>query len=94
MKKYSQLKDKSKYLTNFGFRFLLLCILLTSYSPRALAEDGITQLQSTYVTFNLTNVSLETLFKILERESDYVFFFKENVIDKNEKLTVKAQMSQ
>ena len=91
MKKYSQLKDKSKYLTNFGFRFLLLCILLTSYSPRALAEDGITQLQSTYVTFNLTNVSLETLFKILERESDYVFFFKENVIDKNEKLTVKAQ---
>ena len=40
MKKYSQLKDKSKYLTNFGFRFLLLCILLTSHLPKISAEDG------------------------------------------------------
>ncbi|WP_410525560.1 carboxypeptidase-like regulatory domain-containing protein, partial [Phocaeicola sp. RTP21198st1_B8_RTP21198_201120] len=48
-------------------------------------------LQSTNVTLNLTNVSLETLFKTLERKSNYVFFFKENVLQENEKVTVKAQ---
>lgn len=56
-----------------------------------MAEDGIMLLQSTYVTLNLTNVSLETLFKTLEKKSDYVFFFKEDVLQKNEKVTVKAQ---
>ncbi len=49
-------------------------------------------LQSTDVTLNLTNVSLETLFKThWKRKSNYVFFFKEDVLQKNEKVTVKAQ---
>ncbi len=91
MKNNSQFGDRSKHLTNIGFRFLLLCILLTSHLPKVLAEDSLAQLQSTYVTLNLTNVSLDTFFKTLEKKSDYVFFFKENVIEKNEKVTVKAQ---
>ncbi len=91
MKNNSQIRDKSKYLTNIGFRFLLLCVFLTSHLPKILAEDGVMLLQSTNVTLNLTNVSLETLFKTLEKKSDYVFFFKENVLQKNEKVTVKAQ---
>lgn len=56
-----------------------------------LGEDGFMLLQSTDVTLNLTNVSLETLFKTLEKKSNYVFFFKEDVLQKNEKVTVKAQ---
>lgn len=64
---------------------------LTSYLPKVSAEDGFMLLQSTNVTLNLTNVSLETLFKTLERKSNYVFFFKENVLQENEKVTVKAQ---
>lgn len=91
MKNNSQIRAKSKYLTNIGLRFLLLCILLTSYLPKVSAEDGFMLLQSTNVTLNLTNVSLETLFKTLERKSNYVFFFKENVLQENEKVTVKAQ---
>lgn len=91
MKNNSQFGDRSKHLTNIGFRFLLLCILLTSHLPKVLAEDSLAQLQSTYVTLNLTNVSLDTFFKTLEKKSDYVFFFKESVIEKNEKVTVKAQ---
>lgn len=91
MKNNSQYRDKSKYLTNIGFRFLFLCILLTSYLSKVLAEDSFTLLQSTSITLNLTNVSLETLFKTLEKKSDYVFFFKEDVLQKNEKVTVKAQ---
>ena len=63
MKNNSQIRAKSKYLTNIGLRFLLLCILLTSYLPKVSAEDGFMLLQSTNVTLNLTNVSLETLFK-------------------------------
>ena len=91
MKNNSQTRNKSKYLTNIGFRFLLLCILLTSHLPKISAEDGFMLLQSTDVTLNLTNVSLETLFKTLEKKSNYVFFFKEDVLQKNEKVTVKAQ---
>ena len=91
MKNNSQTRNKSKYLTNIGFRFLLLCILLTSHLPKVSAENGFMLLQSTDVTLNLTNVSLETLFKTLEKKSNYVFFFKEDVLQKNEKVTVKAQ---
>lgn len=91
MRNNSQTRNKSKYLTNIGFRFLLLCILLTSHLPKISAEDGFMLLQSTDVTLNLTNVSLETLFKTLEKKSNYVFFFKEDVLQKNEKVTVKAQ---
>ena len=91
MKNNSQIRNRGKYLTNIGFRFLLLCVFLTSHLPKILAEDGVMLLQSTYVTLNLTNVSLETLFKTLEKKSDYVFFFKEDVLQKNEKVTVKAQ---
>ena len=91
MKNNFQTRNKSKYLTNIGFRFLLLCILLTSHLPKISAEDGFMLLQSTDVTLNLTNVSLETLFKTLEKKSNYVFFFKEDVLQKNEKVTVKAQ---
>ena len=91
MKNNSQIRNRGKYLTNIGFRFLFLCVFLTSHLPKILAEDGIMLLQSTYVTLNLTNVSLETLFKTLEKKSDYVFFFKEDVLQKNEKVTVKAQ---
>ena len=90
MKNNSQIRAKSKYLTNIGLRFLLLCILLTSYLPKVSAEDGFMLLQSTNVTLNLTNVSLETLFKTLERKSNYVFFFKENVLQENEKVTKRV----
>lgn len=76
MKNNSQIRNRGKYLTNIGFRFLFLCVFLTSHLPKILAEDGIMLLQSTYVTLNLTNVSLETLFKTLEKKSDYVFFLK------------------
>ncbi len=55
MKNNSQTRNKSKYLTNIGFRFLLLCILLTSHLPKISAEDGFMLLQSTDVTLNLTN---------------------------------------
>ena len=67
MKNNSQTRNKSKYLTNIGFRFLLLCILLTSHLSKISAENGFMLLQSTDVTLNLTNVSLETLFKTPEK---------------------------
>ena len=76
MKNNSQTRNKSKYLTNIGFRFLFLCVFLTSHLPKILAEDGIMLLQSTYVTLNLTNVSLETLFKTLKRRVIMYSFLK------------------
>ena len=91
MKNNFHLRYKSKSLTNIGSRFLLLCIILTSYLPKVSAEDSFMQLQSTYVTLDLSNVSLETFFKTLEKKSNYVFFYKENVLRKNEKVTVKTQ---
>lgn len=73
------------------FDFTFYAFFLTSHLPKISAEDGFMLLQSTDVTLNLTNVSLETLFKTLEKKSNYVFFFKEDVLQKNEKVTVKAQ---
>lgn len=91
MKNNSHFRNKSEKLTYIGYGFLLLCVFLTSYVPKTWAKDGFMNLQSTYVTLNLIDVSFETLFKTLEKKSDYVFFFKEDVLQKNEKVTVKAQ---
>ena len=91
MKNNSHFINKSKKLTYIDYGFLLLCFFLTSYVPKTWAKDGFMNLQSTYVTINLIDVSFETLFKTLEKKSDYVFFFKEDVLRKNEKVTVKAQ---
>ena len=91
MKNNSHFRNKSKKLTYIDYGFLLLCFFLTSYVPKTWAKDGFMNLQSTYVTLNLIDVSFETLFKTLEKKSDYVFFFKEDVLQKNEKVTVKAQ---
>ena len=91
MKNNSHFRNKSKKLTYIDYGFLLLCFFLTSYVPKTWAKDGFMNLQSTYVTLNLIDVSFETLFKTLEKKSDYVFFFKEGVLQKNEKVTVKAQ---
>jgi TonB-linked SusC/RagA family outer membrane protein len=91
MKNNSHFRNKSKKLTYIGYGFLLLCVFLTSYVPKTWAKDSFMNLQSTYVTLNLIDVSFETLFKTLEKKSDYVFFFKEDVLQKNEKVTVKAQ---
>ena len=91
MKNNSHFRNKSKKLTYIDYGLLLLCFFLTSYVPKTWAKDGFMNLQSTYVTINLIDVSFETLFKTLEKKSDYVFFFKEGVLQKNEKVTVKAQ---
>ena len=91
MKNNSHFRNKSEKLTYIGYGFLLLCVFLTSYVPKTWAKDSFVNLQSTYVTLNLIDVSFETLFKTLEKKSDYVFFFKEDVLQKNEKVTVKAQ---
>ncbi|MCS2390185.1 hypothetical protein NXV57_26125 [Bacteroides thetaiotaomicron] len=91
MKNNSHFRNKSEKLTYIDYGFLLLCFFLTSYVPKTWAKDGFMNLQSTYVTLNLIDVSFETLFKTLEKKSDYVFFFKEDVLQKNEKVTVKAQ---
>lgn len=91
MENNSKKRNRGKYLTNIAFRFLLSCVFLTSHLTKISAEDEVMLLQSTCFTLNLTNVSLETLFKTLEKKSDYVFFFKEDVLRKNEKVTVKAQ---
>lgn len=91
MENNSKKRNRGKYLTNIAFRFLLSCVFLTSHLTKISAEDEVMPLQSTCFTLNLTNVSLETLFKTLEKKSDYVFFFKEDVLRKNEKVTVKAQ---
>lgn len=91
MKKNSLFKNKSKYLACIGSRFFLFCVLLTAYIPKGLAEDEFLELQTTYVSLDMPNISLATLFKTLEKKSNYVFFFKEDVLEKNEKVTVKAQ---
>lgn len=76
MKNNSHFRNKSEKLTYIDYGFLLLCFFLTSYVPKTWAKDGFMNLQSTYVTLNLIDVSFETLFKTLEKKSDYVFFLK------------------
>lgn len=41
MKNNSQIRNKSEDLTNIGFRFLLLCILLTSHLSNILADEAL-----------------------------------------------------
>lgn len=91
MKNNYSFKSKRIFLTNFGAKFLLLCILLIPCCTKVSATDTFVQLQTTYLTLDLPDISLEEFFKILEKESDYVFFYKEDVIEKNERLTVKAR---
>ena len=65
MKNNSHFRNKSEKLTYIGYGFLLLCVFLTSYVPKTWAKDSFVNLQSTYVTLNLIDVSFETLFKTL-----------------------------
>ena len=90
MKNYYQIRDKGRGMPLFIGRILLLCLLLTSNLSKALANEALLSLQSTHVTINLINKPLSALFKTLEKESEYVFFFKDDVLKNQNKVTVKA----
>ena len=90
MKKYSQTRSKREKPTFNVGRILLLCLLLMVHLPKTRANESLLLLQSTRVSINLINKPLTTLFKTLEKESEYVFFFKDDVLRNHEKVTVKA----
>ena len=90
MKKYSQTRSKPEKTTFYVGRILLLCLLLMPYLPKVWANDTLLLLQSTRVSINLINKPLSTLFKTLEKESEYVFFFKDDVLRNHEKITIKT----
>ena len=90
MKNYYQIRDKGRGMPLFIGRILLLCLLLTSNLSKVLANEALLSLQSTHVTINLINKPLSALFKTLEKESEYVFFFKDDVLKNQNKVTVKA----
>lgn len=90
MKNYYQIRDKGRGMPLFIGRILLLCLLLTSNLSKALANEALLSLQSTHVTINLINKPLSALFKTLEKESEYVFFFKDDVLKNQNNVTVKA----
>ena len=80
MKKYSQTRSKREKPTFNVGRILLLCLLLMVHLPKTRANESLLLLQSTRVSINLINKPLTTLFKTLEKESEYVFFFKDDVL--------------
>lgn len=90
MKKYSQLRNKGKKTSFFVKIILLLFILFTANLSQTLAKEALTILQSTNVTINLSNQPLSVLFKALEKESKYVFFYKDDVFTHDEKISIKA----
>ena len=90
MKKYSQLRNKGKKTSFFVRIILLLFILFTANLSQTLANEALTILQSTNVTIDLSNQPLSVLFKALEKESKYVFFYKDDVFTHDEKISIKA----
>ena len=90
MKKYSQLRNKGKKTSFFVKIILLLFILFTANLSQTLAKEALTILQSTNVTIDLSNQPLSVLFKALEKESKYVFFYKDDVFTHDEKISIKA----
>ena len=91
MKNNSLFNSKSKFLAAISYRFLVFFIFLTTFISHSWAVDSIEQLKSTNVSLDLKNVSLDVFFKTLEKKSDYVFFFKEEVLRKDDKITIKTQ---
>ncbi|WP_164735329.1 TonB-dependent receptor [Pseudoflavitalea rhizosphaerae] len=64
----------------------LTAVLLLLFSLQAWAE-GFGQT----VTVNVEKVPLARVFNIIEKQSDYVFFFDQSLIEKGEKVTVRSR---
>lgn len=92
MKNYLQFKKRGSCWNLTKVRYLLLAILIL-FSPSGVKAEtnGLQELRATYVSLELSNVSLKTFFKVLEKKSDYVFFFQENVLQEKENLSINSR---
>lgn len=76
---------------------LLLIMKLTTFliiacSASIFANTGYSQ--SSVVNINLKNVNINDVFIEIEKQSDYRFFYNENQLDLNKKVTVQASNNQ
>jgi len=62
--------------------FLLLFCLLGSYL--------ISSAQNDRLTLHLKQVSLGQVFELIQQQSEYIIFFKDNQVNLNQKVTVQA----
>mgnify|MGYP007013467933 CR=1 FL=1 len=53
------------------------------------AIDGYAQ--STYFTLELNNKTVKEVFKAIEKNSEYVVFYYDGVVDVNRKVTIQAE---
>lgn len=53
---------------------LLLCVFINIYAVESYS-------QTTHISLNLNNVSLEQLFTEIEKNTDYVFFYKKSIVN-------------
>lgn len=64
----------------------LTAVILLSVSLQAWAEG-----YGQSVTVDVENVPISKVFRIIEKQSNYVFFFDQSLIEKGEKVTVRAR---
>lgn len=83
-------KCRNRY-SRFWMKNLLLGVLLFSCLPDISAANALLKLQAVHVSLDLRNVTMETFFKTLERESEYVFFYKENVVGNKARVSIKVE---
>lgn len=66
----------------FSLFFFFFCI--------GMAYAGSSYSQNNHISLQIKNESLKEVFSIIESQSDFVFFYSDNVIDANKKVSVSA----
>lgn len=71
-----------RILTLMRIFILFICLGLTSVY-------GNTALSQTKIDINVKSISIEELFKEIQNTSDYIFFYKDNVLNTSKKVSLK-----
>ena len=87
---YLRLLSKASFFKRNGFVKILLIMKLTTIFLLAICLQTFAKGYAQKITLSRSNVSLKTLFKEIERQSDYQFFYKESLLKNAKNVNIKV----
>lgn len=84
MKKGNEKRNYNVSLTKFMFAVVFLFTTIFSYA------DNLSVLQNKTFTLHLENVTIKTVFQTIEKQSNYIFMYRTDLLDTSKKVSVNV----